>query len=44
MGILRDPANAVAIHLRDEHYAKLVIGVDDPASTVTAITAALGPR
>jgi hypothetical protein len=41
---VHDPAKAIAIHLRDEHYAKLIIGVDDPAATLTTITAALGHR
>ena len=35
---------AIAITLRDESYAKLVIGVDDPDSTIAAIEAALGER
>jgi hypothetical protein len=37
---VHDPSKAIAIRLRDEHYAKLVIGVDDPAAAVAAITAA----
>lgn len=35
------PSRAIAIRLHDEHYAKLVIGVDDPAGTVATITAAI---
>jgi hypothetical protein len=35
---------AIAITLRDESYAKLVIGVDDPDATIAAIHAALGER
>ncbi|HYA00912.1 MAG TPA: hypothetical protein VEK76_11255 [Candidatus Binatia bacterium] len=38
---VHDPEKAVAIRLRDEHYAKLVIGVDDPTATVAAIEAEL---
>jgi hypothetical protein len=39
---VHDPDKAIAIRLRDERYAKLVIGVDDPVTTAKAITAALG--
>jgi hypothetical protein len=39
---VHDPAKAVVIHLADERYARLVIGVDDPAATVAAIRRALG--
>ena len=38
---VHDPERAIAIHLHDEHYAKLVIGVDDPSGTVAAITTAI---
>jgi hypothetical protein len=38
---VHDPEKAIAIRLHDEHYAKLVIGVDDPSATAAAITAAL---
>jgi hypothetical protein len=41
---VHDPAKAVVIHLADERYARLVIGVDDPAATVAAIRRALGGR
>ena len=39
---VHDPAKAVVIHLADERYARLVIGVDDPEGTVAAIRHALG--
>ena len=39
---VHDPQKAVVIRLRDERYARLVIGVDDPPATVTAIQAAIG--
>lgn len=38
---VHDPDKAIAIRLRDERYAKLVIGVDDPAAAAKAITAVL---
>jgi hypothetical protein len=38
---VHDPDKAIVIRLRDEHYAKLVIGVDDPAATAEAISAAI---
>jgi hypothetical protein len=38
---VHDPEKAIAIRLHDEHYAKLVIGVDDPEATASAITAAI---
>jgi hypothetical protein len=41
---VHDPAKAVVIHLADERYARLVIGVDDPAATMAAIRRALGTR
>ena len=41
---VHDPAKAVVIHLADDRYARLVIGVDDPAATVAAIRHALGTR
>jgi hypothetical protein len=34
---VHDAAKAVVIHLADERYARLVIGVDDPSATVAAI-------
>ena len=39
---VHDPARAIAIRLRDERYAKLIVGVDDPLATVVAITSAAG--
>ena len=39
---VHDPQNAIAIHLRDESYAKLIVGVDDPGATAEAIRAAIG--
>ena len=39
---VHDPQRAIAIHLRDESYAKLVVGVEDPAATSEAIRAAIG--
>ena len=38
---VHDPDKAIAIRLRDERYAKLVIGVDDPTATAEAIKAAI---
>jgi hypothetical protein len=37
---VHDPNQAIAIRLHDEPYAKLLIGVDDPAATVAAIRTA----
>lgn len=39
---VHDPQKAIAIRLRDEGYAKLVIGVEDPAGTTDAIRSATG--
>jgi len=39
---VHDPDKAIVIRLRDERYARLVIEVEDPATTVAAIQAALG--
>ena len=36
-----DPDKAIAIHLHDEHYARLVIGVDDPAGAAAEIARAV---
>jgi hypothetical protein len=41
---VHDPDKAIAIRLHDEHYAKLVIGVDDPAAIARQIGAAIQPR
>jgi hypothetical protein len=37
---VHDPDQAIAIRLHDEGYARLVIGVDDPATTASLIAAA----
>jgi hypothetical protein len=36
------PERAIALSLRDERYAKLVVEVDDPDGAIRAISAALG--
>jgi hypothetical protein len=41
---VHDPTRAIAIRLHDEHYAKLVIGVDDPSGAVSSISAAIARR
>jgi hypothetical protein len=41
---VHDPDKAIAIRLRDEHYGKLVVGVDDPDDTAQAISAAISAR
>lgn len=38
---VHDPDKAVVIGLDHEHYSQLVVGVDDPDSTVEAVRAAL---
>jgi hypothetical protein len=38
---VHDAAKAVVIQLDDEHYARLVIEVDDPSATVDLIEAAV---
>ena len=38
---VHDPDHAIAIRLHDEHYAKLVIGVEDPVAEASAISAAV---
>ena len=38
---VHDPDKAIAIRLRDERYAKLLIGVDDPVAAATAIRSAI---
>jgi hypothetical protein len=38
---VHDPDKAIAIRLHDEHYAKLIIGVEDPVATAGAITTAI---
>lgn len=41
---VHDPDKAVAIRLKDEHYARLIIGVNDPAVTAREISAAIQPH
>ena len=41
---VHDANQAIVIDLTDERYTRLVIQVDDPAATVTRITAALSAR
>ena len=41
---VHDPDKAIAIYLRDERYAKLVIGVDDRAGAAQTITNAIQQR
>jgi hypothetical protein len=38
---VHDPAKAIALDLRDERYAKLVIEVADPTATIDAVKQAL---
>jgi hypothetical protein len=38
---VHDPDEAITIYLRDEHYAKLVICVDDPAGVAAEIARAV---
>jgi hypothetical protein len=40
---VHDPDQAIAIHLQDEPYAKLVIGVDDPPGVTAEIARAVPP-
>jgi hypothetical protein len=39
---VHDPERAIVIRLRDERYARLVIEVEDPPTTVAAIQEAIG--
>ncbi|MEU2253621.1 hypothetical protein [Nocardia xishanensis] len=41
---VRDPDKAVVIELADEHYARLVVQVDNPADVVALIEKARAPR
>ena len=41
---VHDPDHAIVISLHDEHFAKLVIGVDDPVGTAAMIEETLGRR
>ncbi|XVU25655.1 hypothetical protein ACQPZJ_00940 [Actinoplanes sp. CA-054009] len=38
---VRDPAKAVVIELADEHYARLIVQVEDPRATVELIENAM---
>jgi hypothetical protein len=38
---VHDPERAIAIHLHDDHYARLVIEVADPDAAIATIQAAL---
>jgi hypothetical protein len=38
---VHNPANAIAIDLRDERYSKLIVEVADPAETIDALQHAL---
>lgn len=38
---VHNPANAIAIDLRDERYSRLIIEVVDPAETIKALLRAL---
>ena len=38
---IHDPEKSIALRLHDEGYAKLLIGVDDPQATASAIRSAL---
>ena len=39
---VHDPNNSIAIYLHDDSYARLVIGVEDPAAAADAIRKAIG--
>jgi len=39
---VHDPEKAIVIRLEDERYARLVIEVEDPSTTVAAIEEAIG--
>jgi hypothetical protein len=41
---VHDPEGAVALHLHDERFVKLVIEVENPAETIAAIEAAFAVR
>jgi len=41
---VHDPEQAIGIRLHDEHYAKLIVGVDNPQLTAELITNALERR
>jgi hypothetical protein len=41
---VHDPAKVIVIELADEHFQRLVVEVDDPEATATAIGKAIGGR
>jgi hypothetical protein len=41
---VHDPGKAVSIRLHDEHYSRLLIGVDDPQATVQLIQSAVAAK
>jgi hypothetical protein len=41
---VHDPAKAAIIRLKDEHYGRLVVGVDDPIATIDVVQNALDAR
>ncbi len=41
---VHDPAKSVIVRLRDEHYTRLVVGVDDPSATVERVREAIAGR
>jgi hypothetical protein len=40
---VHDPNRSIEIRLRDEAYARLIIGVDDPDATLALIRSAVRP-
>lgn len=38
---VHDPSRSIAIELHDDHYARLVIGVDDPEAAARSIRSAV---
>jgi hypothetical protein len=41
---VHDPNRAVIIRLKDEHYSRAVVGVDDPSATIDLVRNALAGR
>jgi len=41
---VHDPAKAIVLDLHDEHYAQLIVEVEDPAQAVAKVQSALGSR
>ena len=41
---VHDPKLAIAIHLHDERYERLIVQVEDPVATLASIDAAVGAR